>query len=147
VPNATFDKITVTTIDPVYKINDVKYATYGGETIKQWVEVIGNGEIIDGICIIDLKEALPGSDLWLFYNAIKMKTIVPFITAQGPARLYAYIDYENDACRLIVKAYAGDADCAFSYRLMGRRLDLAKVDHNLAQDQSTTAYIDVAQHQ
>ncbi|MBN1493056.1 MAG: hypothetical protein JW938_02810, partial [Candidatus Omnitrophica bacterium] len=146
VNTGTFDKITVTTIDPVYKIGDVKYATYGGETIKQWVEVIGQAELVDGMCIIDLKAAEKGSDLWLFYQAVKAKTIIPFVTAYGPSLLYAYMNYEDGACQLIVKAYDLDPDCAFSYRLMGRRLDLAAMEENVAENQGVTAFIDVDKH-
>jgi len=45
-----------------------------------------------------------------------------------------------------VKTYELDPDASFSYRLMGRRLDLAKMDENLAEDQDVTAFIDVAKH-
>ena len=68
-------KLDVSTIDPVYTIEDTKYATYGHSTIGIKEEVLANvmldeydestGKYVSSVAFSDVEE---GSDLWLFYQ-------------------------------------------------------------------------------
>ena len=131
------NKITVNQIDPVYKIKDKKYVTYMPDMIGQKLEVVGEGKTQNGIFEVDLAKQKEGSDLWLFYNVVKEKTIIPFVSSQSDASLYAYIN----GSKFIVKVREGNKNAKFSYRLIGTRKDYQKTDNLLKEDASI--YIDI----
>jgi hypothetical protein len=133
------NKLTVNTIDPVYKINDKKYATYVSDMPGQKVEVVGQAKLKGDKLEIDLAKQPKGSDLWLFWQIVKPETIIPFVSPQSDALLYAYID----GSKLVVKLRAGQKNAKFSYRLIGTRLDHAGDRDNLYEDQSVKSYIDI----
>lgn len=134
------NKITVNTIDPVFKIGDKKYATYFPDMIGQKTEVTGEAELEGGEKVIDLAQQEQGSDLWLFWQAVAHDTVVPFVSAQGPASLYV----EREGSKVVVRKFAGEENVPFSYRLIGTRLDHVDSD-NLYSDQETDTYIDINQ--
>ncbi|MCD5396208.1 MAG: hypothetical protein LR000_00835, partial [Candidatus Pacebacteria bacterium] len=132
------DKITVNTVDPVYKINNKKYVTYLLDMIGLKAEVVGEGEAKDGKFEVDLAREPEGSDLWLFYNIVKEDTIIPFVSSQSDADLYAYME----GSKFIVKIREGNKNAKFSYRLIGTRKDYKDTDH-LLKDSDVTNYIDI----
>ena len=131
------NKITVNQIDPVYKIKDKKYVTYMPDMIGQKVEVVGEGKTQNGIFEVDLAKQKEGSDLWLFYNVVKEETIIPFVSPQSAASLYAYID----GSKFVVKVKEGSKNAKFSYRLIGTRKDYQRTDNLLEEE--TSIYIDI----
>ena len=131
------NKITVNQIDPVYKIKDKKYVTYMPDMVGQKLEVVGEGKTQNGIFEVDLAKQKEGSDLWLFYNVVEEKTIIPFVSSQSDASLYAYIN----GSKFVVKVREGNKNAKFSYRLIGTRKDYQKTDNLLKEDASI--YIDI----
>ncbi|TSA45922.1 hypothetical protein D4R51_01050, partial [bacterium] len=99
------NKLYVTTIDPIYQIGGVKYATYVSNTIGQKEEVYGKAELRSGLTriatqknadiysyVIDFNKVSVGSDLWLFWQTIAegkdMKDIVVNLTPQFNGRAW-----------------------------------------------------------
>jgi len=97
------NKLTVTTIDPVYDIGGIKYATYGADTVGLKVETYGkakleirNSKLEIGAdeysYVIDFNKAERGSDLWLFWQTIDegtdMKDIVVSLTPEFDGRVW-----------------------------------------------------------
>ena len=90
------NKLYVTTIDPVYQIGGVKYATYVSNTIGQKEEVYGKIKLELGIrnyeYTIDFNKVSVGSDLWLFWQTIaegkNMKDIQVLLTPQFNGRAW-----------------------------------------------------------
>jgi hypothetical protein len=132
------DKISANIIDPVYKIDGEKYVTYVPDMIGLKAEIVGEGQTKDGKLIIDLAEQKEGSDLWLFWNIVKHDSIIPFVSPQSAADLYAYMD----GSKLVVEVREGDKNAKFSYRLVGTRLDYEDSD-NLLKDETVSNYIDI----
>ena len=64
----TFNKITVTTIDPPYVINGVGYATYVSSIAGGVKEEVSGTVTLNSNYVIDFKKLEVGSDLWLFYQ-------------------------------------------------------------------------------
>ena len=131
------NKLTVNSIDPVFKINGQQYVTYVPDSIGQKVEVVGQGQLVNGEWSIDLSQQKENSDLWLFYQIVKPETIIPFVSSQSSASLYAYIAGSN----LVVKLKDGDSQARFSYRLIASRID-QKTDY-LTPETKSDVYIDV----
>ena len=127
------DKLTVTTIDPLYNIGGKKYATYvssivGG--VKE--EYIGKGKISsEKEYVIDLNKVDNGSDIWVWRKAVDFskENVDVFITPYGG---FANIYYEVVGNKII---FHGDRETEFSYRLIGKRFDWR--DHpTFAKDQN-----------
>ncbi len=116
------NKLTVTTIDPLYEIGGVKYATYGASFaggVKE--EYVGRGKLAGGNAeyTIDFKGLEKGSDLWVWYRAVDFgkDNVEVLATAYGsPASIW----YEIDGQKII---FHGSAPAEFSYRLVGKRHD------------------------
>jgi len=148
------NKLTVTTIDPLYEINGKKYATYvssiaGG--VKE--EYVGKGRLImtndysyDGSSslysyAIDFSKVENGSDLWLWYRAVDFSrdNVEVFATPYGVALPIAYeIDGEKIVFRAqlpIINYQLQPNDIEFSYRLVGKRFDWRNWP-TLAKDQN-----------
>jgi hypothetical protein len=134
------NKLTVTTIDPLYDIDGVKYSTYAPSVVggvKE--EYIGRGEIRQcgkDYCSwrLDFSSQEKGSDLWVWRQIIDFQpeNVDVLMTAYGrPASL----SYEIEDNQIIFYA---DRPTKFSYRLVGSRFDWRKWP-TLAVDQSEEA--------
>ena len=133
------DKITnVEEIDPVFGIDDTKYVSYMPDSIGQKVLVVSESKLEGGKKVIDMAEQDKGSDLWLFWQAVAHDTVVPFVSAQGPASLYA----KMEDSKLVVEKINGEDNVEFSLRLIGTRLDHTETD-NLYHDQDVENYLDI----
>ncbi|MBU1046033.1 hypothetical protein KJ616_02850 [Patescibacteria group bacterium] len=131
----------VTEIDPVFGIDGKKYVTYMPDSIGQKIEVVGEAQLTGGKLEIDLAGQPEGSDLWLFWQTAYQESIIPFVSPQDNASLYAYID----GSRFIVKLAQGQENTRFSYRLIATRLDHANDQGNLYSDQGVQYFIDIDQ--
>ncbi len=143
------NKLTVTTIDPIYLIDGRKYATYVSDTIGLKMEVYGKAKLLrssdktqmsknkkigignldlditgtDHQYIIDFKSVPVGSDLWLFWQTIKegrdMQDIVVSLAPEGAP---ARVWYEFlPADRQLV--FHSDREVTISYHLVAPRHD------------------------
>lgn len=133
------NKITVTTIDPLYDIDGIKYSTYAPSIVggvKE--EYIGRGEIRqcgNDYCSwrLDFSNQEKGSDLWVWRRIIDFQPdkIDVLMTAYGQP---ASLSYEIDDNQIIFYA---NRPTKFSYRLVGARFDWRQWP-TLAPDQSET---------
>ncbi|MBI5457512.1 hypothetical protein HY971_02180, partial [Candidatus Kaiserbacteria bacterium] len=137
-------KLDVGTIDPVYTIDGVKYATYGDSTIGIHEEVLQaitlsergvNGKYS---YTIDFDTLETGSDLWLFYQITDFgedwKTLIVALTPGFDATVYyKKVPKEN---KLIIES---SAPGEVSMRLSGNRFDFTKWG-NLRTDQEDKSY-------
>ncbi len=121
------NKLTVTTIDPVYEIGGVKYATYGADTVGLKVETYGKGTLVrngnKSVYVIDFANAERGSDIWLFWQTIaegtNMEDVVVSLTPEGGnAQLWYVLRPQNKQI-----AVYGSAPVKFSYHLVAPRHD------------------------
>jgi|GEM_PF-2886321 len=134
-------KLDVGTIDPVYTIDGVKYATYGHSTVgikEEAVEVLevtnknpktGKFEIK-----ISFKDLDKGSDLWLFYQVTDFgtnwKNLVINLTASFDGSVF-YTKVPNEAAVIISTSQPGEV----SARFIANRYDSSKWP-NIRPDQS-----------
>jgi hypothetical protein len=122
-------KLTVGTIDPLYNIHGVNYATFapsiaGG--VKE--EYTGNAEIksknISGEYefVVDFNKEKEGSDLWVWRHTVDFSkyNIQVLLTPYGKSAQIYYL-IEND--KLIFRA---NEPVEISYRLVGNRIDWKK---------------------
>ncbi|MFP4459432.1 MAG: hypothetical protein ACLFSQ_07580, partial [Candidatus Zixiibacteriota bacterium] len=117
-------KIDALFVDPVFQIEDKKYATWMSEGIGMRIDVVGQAQLNQhGEYKIDLAAQPEGSDLWLFYQTVADGTIVPFVTPQNKANLMARVD----GSVLYVELIDGVKDAKFGYRLTGKRRDQAAI--------------------
>jgi len=126
-------------IDPVFQINGKKYVTYLPDSIGQKVQVWGESRLEGKVAVMDLSAQPKGSDLWLFWHIVDRDSIVPFVSPQDEASLYAYIKGPN----LIIKLLSGKEDVKFSYYLVGTRIDHKDDGSHLYSDQSIKDYINI----
>ena len=91
-----------------------------------------------GIFFLLAKET-EGSNLWLFWQTAYRESIIPFVSVQDNALIYAYID----GSKFIIKLTQGQENAKFSYRLIATRLDHAEDKDNLYDDQSVEYFIDI----
>jgi hypothetical protein len=118
-------KISVASIDPLYRIGDKNYSTYASTLvgpIKE--EYVGKGELKNYkngfyIEVIDLNKVEKDSPLWLWKKIVDFKpeNVDVFITPIGDPVL---ISYEINGNSIIFK---GKSKTKFSYRLVGNRFD------------------------
>lgn len=120
------NKLTVTTIDPLYRIGGVNYATYAGSFAggvkeeysgrAEFAPASGSGEYE---YVIDFGKEPVGSDLWVWYRAVDFvrENIEAVATPYGR---FANIYYVIDGSKLIFRS---DKLAEFSFRLTGRRHD------------------------
>jgi len=133
-----FDKGWFNTLDPTYKINDKKYSTYVTDMVGLKAEAVGEGQLQNGKLVIDLANQSEESDLWLFWNIVKHDSIIPFVSPQSDAIIFGYIKDTN----FIIESREKDSSAAFSYRLIGERVDNTAVN-NICTDQNIKTYVDV----
>ena len=129
----------VSEIDPVFGIQGKKYVSYMPDFIGQKVEAIGKAQLDGEKLEIDLDTEPEGSDLWLLWQVIDQQSIIPFVSPQDNASLYAYIE----GSKFVIKLRDGEQGAKFSYRLIGTRLDHADSIDNLYDDQSVKYFIDI----
>ncbi len=118
-----WDKLYVNTIDPVYEIDGVKYATYvadfagGVRTETSGVLQIGYSKNL----VIDFENLPKGSDLWLFWQTSEqnMDDIVVLVTTGFNGKAW----YEKQGNKLIIYT---DKQGEVSYRLTAPREDAEK---------------------
>ncbi|MBN1756575.1 hypothetical protein JW877_10255 [bacterium] len=136
------NEITAVSIDPVYLINGELYRTWVPDMVGQKTECVGEAELNgDGLFVIDLAQQPRGSDLWLFWNAVALNTIIPFVTPQGPVNLYAKIEDS----KFLVASLDGTGGIPFSYRLIGIRNDFRNMtpEQTNRRDKPASTYIDI----
>ncbi len=135
-------KLDVSTIDPIYKIDGVKYATYGASTVGVKEEVVQTVELVDFNkttgkyeYAIDFPTLEKGSDFWLFYQITdwgeSWKNLIVTLTPGFDGA----VSYTKDVTgkRLILKA---SAPGEVSVRLIANRYDFASWP-NLRPDQNS----------
>ena len=130
-------KLDVSTIDPVYTIDGVKYATYGHSTIgikeemTMLVEVTERDASGKYVASINFSDAEEGSDLWLFYQVTQLdwKSLVVSLTPSFEGQVY----YKKDAATNTLKIISTEPG-EVSMRLIADRYDAEKWP-NLRPDQ------------
>jgi len=125
------DKLTVTTIDPLYEFDGIEYSTYvasmsGGvkEEYTGMAELSNTAQCQNSHCeyeyVIDFNNTvLKGSDLWLWRKVVDFskQRVQVIITPYGAS---ADIYYFIEGNKII---FRGDKQVEFSYRLTGNRYD------------------------
>jgi len=132
--NMYADKITVTTIDPVYTIKGEKYATYmaGMTGVKE--ETTGLFNLVynkkTGIAelVMDFDNLEKGSDVWLFAQTIKytenFDKVVVLLTPSFDGRVWYEKDLNAHTMTIIGKPINTlSKNYEVSYRLTGPRFD------------------------
>jgi len=137
--NGGAGKLTVLTVDPVYNIDGVKYATYMAAMTgvkEETAGVINVKEQVEGKnyfqYVIDFNNLETGSDLWLFSKTTNLKQnidkLVVLLTPAGNVKTWYQIDPLQN--KLIVYA---SRPTTISYRLTAPRFDWQEWG-NLAKD-------------
>ena len=150
------NKLTVTTIDPLYSINGKKYSTYAASFaggVKE--EYTGKAKLRSGDTriatrndaetyeyVIDFDKVKEGSDLWVWYKAIDFSkdSVEAIATPYGQAtNIYYTIESGSrvkpgmtEGAKIV---FHGDKPTEFSFRLTGKRFDWIKWP-TLAPDQN-----------
>ena len=126
------NKLTVNTIDPLYNIKGINYATFAAAIVggvKE--EYVGSIKITKRVlatnqddnreyeAIIDFSEVKEGSDLWVWRKIIDFSpdNVQVLLTPSGR---FAEVYYNIEGNRLVFRS---DRPVAVSYRLVGKRLD------------------------
>ncbi|MEW6617218.1 MAG: hypothetical protein AB1333_02245 [Patescibacteria group bacterium] len=140
------NKLTVSTIDPLYEIEGKKYSTYASAIaggVKE--EYVGRGKL-EQIAIgnwqmaIDFSKVERGSDLWVWYKAIEFSkdNVEVLATAYDVPISIAYtIEGQKIIFKANNKERMANGEIEFSYRLVGKRFDWRKWP-TYAKDQSET---------
>lgn len=146
------NKLTVTTIDPIYLINGRKYATYVSDTIGLKMEVYGKAKLSAstkyqapstkskkclefGTCdlefgggdgyeyVIDFNKLAIGSDLWLFWQTIKEgRDMQDIVVSLTPEGAPARVWYKLLSSNRQLVFYS-DREVTISYHLTAPRHD------------------------
>lgn len=132
-------KLDVSTIDPVYTVDNIKFATYGHSTIGIKEETTAVVQLTNKDAsgkyahTIDFTKEKSGSDLWLFYQVTDMGkswgNLVVSLTPAFDGRVF----YEKHADEKKLVIYS-DKPGEVSLRLIASRYDFAKWN-NLRPDQ------------
>ena len=119
-------KMTASTYDPLYEINNNKYATFLPAMPGVREEYVGRGKLVKQNgkyqMVVDFSKVEKESDIWLWYQIIDFSSEnveVLMTPIAKPANLY----FEIKNKKIIFK---GNSDVEFSYRLTGRRFDWKK---------------------
>ncbi|MFH0891026.1 MAG: hypothetical protein V1856_03265, partial [Candidatus Liptonbacteria bacterium] len=145
------NKLTVTTIDPIYRIRGVNYATYAGSFaggVKE--EYSGKGRLAARTDLpagrqarmdanaegeyeyaIDFSKESIGSDLWVWFRAVDFtkENIEAVATPYGQSAniWYEIVDSSDSNSNSSPKiVFHGDKAVEFSFRLTGKRVDWRK---------------------
>ena len=119
-------KITVGTIDPLYRIDGINYSTFASAIVGGVKEELISRALIDKKnssgeyeYVVDFEKEEEGSDLWVWYQTVDFSkdNIEVLITPYGTfSQSYYLIEDE----KLILRS---DRPVEVSYRLMGKRFD------------------------
>ncbi|MDA2936254.1 hypothetical protein MYX06_03490, partial [Patescibacteria group bacterium AH-259-L05] len=136
------NKLTVTTIDPVYEIDGQKYATYGHSTVGLKEEVVGKvglEQLIPDLYayVIDFDSAETGSDLWLFREVTAFgnawEGLIVMLTPEGKAEVWYELMPDENSVLIF-----GNTSVTVSYRLIAPRHDWPDIDTNRITDPDIT---------
>lgn len=126
-------KLTVGTIDPVYTIGGIKYATYVSGMIGQKEDTTDVVQLVNGRAVLDFKNAKKGSNLWLFAKASALHENFDKLVVLLTPAFNGDVWYEKDAENLTVTIYglrttkvSGGQTLEVSYRLTSPRFDWAQ---------------------
>lgn len=120
------DKITVGTIDPLYRIDGINYSTFASAIVGGVKEELISRVLIDRKNgageyeqVIDFSKVERGSELWVWYYTVDFNkdNIEVLITPYGS---FAQTYYLIEGDKLIFRS---DRPIEASYRLMGKRFD------------------------
>jgi hypothetical protein len=139
------NKLTVTTIDPLYQIKGKKYSTYASAIVGGVKEEYVGREEMKRVAsgkwqaVIDFSQIKDGSDLWVWRHAVDFSenSVEVLVT---PIGVPVPVAYEIKGDKIIFSASSGTVNSKlsainFSYRLIGKRLDWAEWP-TYAKDQS-----------
>ncbi len=130
------NKLTVTTIDPLYRIGGVNYSTYAASIaggVKE--EYVGRGKLVpisnEFSYVIDFNNVKSGSDLWLWRETVDFspENVEVLATPYGVPVPIAYTIEESkiifvaDLGKLNFQKEVQLPSIDFSYRLIGKRFD------------------------
>ena len=119
------DKLDANTIDPVYDIGGIKYATYVPSMAGGVKEEVTGTIMLNSDYTMDFKNLEIGSDLWLFYQITDfgsdMENLQVFLTPGFNGNVW----YEKnpDESTLTI---SGSSDGEVSYRFTASRFDWSK---------------------
>jgi hypothetical protein len=120
------EKITVGTIDPLYRIDGINYSTFASAIVGGVKEEYISKAMIDKKNnlgeyehVIDFSKVKRGSELWVWYHTVDFakNNVEVLITPYGSFAKNYYL-IEGD--KLILRS---DRPVEVSYRLMGKRFD------------------------
>ncbi len=127
-------KLNVSTVDPVYTIGGVHYATYLPEMTGVNAETTGNVQISNGKYVLNVRNAQKGSDLWLWAQATNLAQrgldgVAILLTPSFDGQVW----YEKDSKDMTITIYAEPStnyplpttNLEVSYRLSAPRFDSA----------------------
>jgi hypothetical protein len=120
-------KITAVTIDPLYSLNGINYATFvssiSGGVKEEYVGKIKINEYNSKIkafeAIIDFNNIKEGSDLWVWHKVVDFNS-ENVDAAITPYNGFANVYYLIDGDKLIFRS---NKSITASYRLIGKRFD------------------------
>jgi len=133
-------KLTVDTIDPLYRINGINYSSFASSVVggvkEEYLGKIKlekkNKQLGEFEAIIDFSDLHEGSDLWVWRQVVDFNkdNIDIAITPYGH---FAAVYYLIDGNKLIFRS---DRPVEISYRLVGKRFDW-RTWPTLSEDQAT----------
>ena len=135
-------KLNVGTIDPIYKINGKKFATYvpGIIGVKEEISGVLTLSCSAGRCArtIDFASEPEGSDLWLFGKTTDIRRHLPQAAVQLTPAFEGRAWYAKDAARgrLTVTAVSAGSErtVEVSYRITAPRFDAAQWSNRATDD-------------
>ncbi len=123
------NKLTVTTIDPVYTIDNVSYATYVASLIGGVKEEITGTIVLNGDYTINFRNLEIGSNLWLFYQVTdfgsEMENLQIFLTPSFNGNVW----YEKSPSENTL-TMSSNKKGEVSYKLTANRFDWKKWEGN-----------------
>jgi hypothetical protein len=133
------DKIDVNTVDPVYVIEDKKYATYmaGMTGVKEETTgVLKLTQKENGLWkkVIDFSKEEKGSDLWIFWQTTDFgkdwDNLITVLTVNFNGNVWYKKDFENESLIIFAKSNNEKENLEVSYRLTAPRFDYNKWGNN-----------------
>ncbi len=151
------NKLTVTTIDPLYQINGVKYATYVSDTIGLKMETYGKAKLVEADergwlsslfskedtrgyyeHVIDFNKVKEGSELWLFWQTVKegrdMEDVIMTLTPEG-AQANVWYELKPKSKQIVIR---GDKAVSVAYHLVAPRHDADEWPTRINTDERAT---------
>ncbi len=138
------NKLTVSTIDPLYRIRGVNYSTFAAAIVggvkeeyvgKAWLDDLNKfGEYEK---VIDFRQQPEGSDLWVWFKTIdwNRNNVEVFITPYGR---FALTYYKIEGDKLILRA---DKPVEVAYRLIAKRHDWREWPTKAHDQEETPSFV------